>query len=130
VDEVEDGAVVVVVVVLEVPRSEEGAAELVVVEVAPPVATDVALLAVVEEPGELEPGCSLATTTPITTVAPVTTSTPQRDRPRSRDCALTLVSEPFSSGRCVIDQQPFAGGTSPSEQSRFHPRSGRAVRVL
>jgi hypothetical protein len=115
VDEVEDGAVVVVV--LEVPPSDDGADELlVVVEVVRPVWADVALLAVVEEPGELEPGCSRATTTAITAVAPVTASTPQRDTTRSRDCALALLSGPITSGRCVIDQQPLLA-------ERVHPNS-------
>lgn len=33
------------------------------------------------------PGCSLATTTPMTTVAPVATSAADRDNRRSRACA-------------------------------------------
>jgi hypothetical protein len=115
VDEVEDGAVVVVV--LEAPpSSDDRVGELLVVEVVPSVGADVALLAVVEEPGELEPGCSRATTTAITAVTPVTASTPQRDRTLSRDCALALLSGPFTWGRCLIDQQPLLA-------ERVHPNS-------
>ena len=105
VDEVEDGAVVLVV--LEGPSSDHGVDEPLDVEVLPSVGVDVAPLAVEEEPDELEPGCSRATTTAITAVAPVAASTTPRDRPRSRDCALALFSGPFSSGRCAIDQQPL-----------------------
>jgi hypothetical protein len=50
----------------------------------------------------LLPGCSLATTTPITAVAPVAIMTAERVRRRTRTVALCRASGVWLAGDCVM----------------------------
>jgi hypothetical protein len=97
------GAVVVVVVAtdplpVEPPPVEPLPAEVVLVvvdvelEVEVVVEVDVPVVGVVEAGEALEPGCSLATTTPMTAEAPVAPSTTARVNRRSRRCARSRPS--------------------------------------
>jgi hypothetical protein len=99
------GAVVVVVVDVLVgvvatdPLSlEDGLVDVVEVDVGVGVVVEVVPSFVAG--GTLEPGCSLATTTPMTAVAPVADSTTarvsrrSRRRARSRSCGVCPTTEP------------------------------------
>jgi hypothetical protein len=100
------GAVVVAVVAPDPPPVEPLSVEVVVVvEVDVEVEVEVPVVGVVAAGEALDPGCSLATTTPMTAEAPVALSTTARVNRRSRRCA-----RPRSSGVCPATEPDI--GTS------------------
>jgi hypothetical protein len=70
---------------------------------------------VVPVESRLAPGCSSATTTPMTAVAPTAARTDDRVRRRSRTKARWRVSGVDGSDWCCIDPHPTTG-TSPHSQ--------------
>jgi hypothetical protein len=79
--------------------------------------TEVEVLPVVVLTDELAPGCSLATTTPMSAVAPAAPTIEARVRKRTSALALRLASGELWSLRCLI------GGTGPAPWSRVHQRT-------
>jgi hypothetical protein len=127
-DEVEEGAVVVVVVTGDPASSCDVVDEALVVEVvslpvvaaAPPFdVVDV----VSEDVASLDPGCSRDTTTATTAVAAVAASTAPRVRLRRRDCARALLWGLWSSGGRDIDWQPLLA-------ERHHPNTADSTPAL
>ena len=79
--------------------------------------TEVEVLPVVVLTAELAPGCSLATTTPISAVAPAAPTIEARVRKRTSALARRLAAgELWSLGWCLI------GGTTPASWSPVHQR--------
>jgi hypothetical protein len=79
--------------------------------------TEVEVLPVVVLTAELAPGCSLATTTPISAVAPAAPTIEARVRKRTSALARRLAAgELWSLGWCLI------GGTNPASWSPVHQR--------
>jgi hypothetical protein len=103
------GVVVVVVVGVVVAGVVAG----VVVEVD---GTEVEVLPVVALTDELAPGCSFATTTPMSAVAPAAPTIEARVKKRTSALALCRASGELA-WRCLI------GGTGPGSWSRLHQRT-------
>jgi hypothetical protein len=102
------GADVVGVVVDDFPFPEEGAVVVDVEVVGSVLVAEVAGgLVPVDGLAELTPGCSLATTTPITAVAPVAASTAVRVSRRMRVETRSRASGELCSLGCVIDGHRF-----------------------
>jgi hypothetical protein len=125
------GVVVVVVgatVVVgdDVPSLDELPAVVVVVDVDALVELDVVSDTVV---AELEPGCSLATTTPISAVAPVAASTADRVRRRRRTRARSRPSGVGPSLERVMGGT-FSLGTPLSDHCHFDTDAKSAVDLL
>jgi hypothetical protein len=125
-EEVEVGAgepAVVVVVVSDV----EPEPELPVFELSP---WDVELEVPDPFGGLVEPGCSSATTTPMSAVSPVAAMTAPRVRRRTLDCAFSRVSGVLGSLGSAMGRGPLLSGRPTSHHAGIDPVAWPAVDLL
>jgi hypothetical protein len=80
--------------------------------------------------GLLEPGCSSATTTPMSAVSPAAARTAPRVRRRTLDCACARVSGVLGSLGSAMGSQPLLSERPTSHHAGIDPDAWPAVGLL
>jgi hypothetical protein len=129
-DEPFEPAVVVVVVSAVEPEPELPVLELPVPELPVLELVDVELGVPDSLGGLLEPGCSSATTTPMSAVSPAAARTAPRVRRRTLDCACARVSGVLGSLGSAMGSQPLLSERPTSHHAGIDPDAWPAVGLL